>query len=432
MKISASDSPFCRIGFGCVACILVGTTIYRDKPVVLVVGKGFSAYRGYNLDELYEADRVVWLVDDDDVEPEEQHLVARHVRVDFSQDAQGQAEELIADLDGMSFDVGVCYIEGLLPWAAQFFEALGVTFIAPAQALRVRSKHELRNAFEAAGLPTPRHRRGSETELSSAQIDFPVIIKPEFGFSSIGVELIQSRDELTIYFQRKNNVEADTYVVEGLIDGREYSIEGYSRDGAITASGLTTKFKTPLPFFEELAQFCSRDIGLTDAYRALFDTAVRSLDIPTSTFHFEFFEKNGIRTPVEIGARLAGDKIPYLHRRVSGRSILLDYLGDDVTFPTVGSTGLGIVFFVPKAPGVVAEDFPPDGLAEQLGEHFVEAPAGRNVQVAPDDFFVRLGFCLVEADDIETFVTEANRRIEAYEQAAGIALHRLVSDVTRG
>lgn len=392
---------------------------------VLVVGKGFDAYRGYNLDELKAAGRTVWLVDDQPPESSNEYEIDRFFTADFSQPAHQQALDLAAEIGGIDVEVGICYIESLLPWAADFFAPLGVEFISAEQALLVRSKHQLRTAFEGAGLPTPRHRRGGRDELMSTSIEYPVIVKPEFGYSSIGVELITSHDELVRYFDRDNNVSADTYVVEAVIEGREFSIEGYARDGVVTAAALTTKFKTRLPYFEELAHYCSRLIEVSPRQREFFEKTIAALGISTSPFHCEFFEGDDVLTPVEVGARLAGDKIPYLHRRVTGRSMLLDYLGDDIVFEKEASEGLGIVFFVPKAPGVVADSFPPEGLAESLGEHFFEAPAGRTIKSAPDDFFVRLGFCLVEANTAAEFAFEANRRIDLYERASGIDLHRL-------
>lgn len=404
---------------------LKGTVGSRHENVVLVIGKGFDAYRGYNLEELRAAGRTIWLVDDEAPGSSDDYEIDRFLAVDFSQPAHQQAIDLATEIKETDVEVGICYIESLLPWAADFFASLGVEFITAEQALLVRSKHQLRAAFEAAGLPTPKHQRGERDALLSSSIEYPVIVKPEFGYSSIGVELVTSHDELVRYFDRENNVTADTYVVEGVIEGREFSIEGYARDGVITASVLTTKFKTRLPYFEELAQYSSRLINVSPRQRKFFEQTVAALGISTSPFHCEFFEKDDLLTPVEVGARLAGDKIPYLHRRVTGRSMLLDYLGDDIAFEREKSDGLGIVFFVPRAPGVVANSFPPEGLAETLGEHFFEAPAGKTIKIAPDDFFVRLGFCLVEANTAKEFALEANRRIDIYERASGIDLHRL-------
>lgn len=404
---------------------IMGRTESCTETIVMVVGKGLDAYRGYSLEELKAAGKAVWLVDDEVPSPSENHGIDRYFTVDFSEAARQQALDLVAAIRGMNIAAGVCYIEGLLPWAADFFAILGVPFISAEQALLVRSKHRLRTTFEQAGLPTPPHQRGEQHDLLAAQIEYPVVIKPEFGYSSIGVELITSHEELVSYFDRENNVIADTYVVEGVIEGHESSIEGYARNGVITAAALTTKFKTPLPYFEELAQYSSRSIEVSIRQRQFFKKTIAALGISNSLFHCEFFEKNSVFTPVEVGARLAGDKIPYLHRRVTGRSMLLDYLGDDVVFDKVESNGLGIVFFVPKAPGVVSDHFPPEGLEDELGEHFFEAPQGKKIKVAPDDFFARLGFCLVEADSIEEFVGEANRRIALYERASGIDLHRI-------
>lgn len=400
-----------------------------NKPTILVAGKGYSAYRGYSLVELNDAGFDVWLCDDEELTTAEGLLVQQYMKVDFAQDPVSEAKRIFTRLEGIEFLRGVCYIENLLPWAAEFCHEIAVPFIDPAAARRVRSKYAMREAFAAAGLNTPWHVVGTAAELPAANVRFPAIVKPEEGYSSIGVELVTDHAQLREYLGRSNNVRSDSYVLEGIVRGREYSIEGYIRDGAVVTSGLTYKFKTRPPFFEETGQYCSRSTKIPAEYERLFAAAARSVGIESTIFHFEFMVDGDVLTPIEIGARLAGDKIPYLHRRVSGRSILLDFLDQSVEYPRTEQQGIGIVFFVPTKAGTVSDSFPPAGLEAELGECFFECASGKVVQTAPHDFFVRLGFAIVPAETIEDFVVRANRKIDLFEHGSGIELHRLELDV---
>lgn len=400
----------------------------KGESCVLVVGKGYGAYRGYALEEMRDARVRVYLCDDEDLESDEADLVEGILRVDFGRPPEQEAQRLASLLADTRFDKGLCYIENLLLWAATFLQRLGIEFADPELVRAVRSKHLMRRAFAVAGLPTPGNQVGEPVELLAADLEFPLVIKPEEGYSSIGVELVGSRQYLQEYFARDNNAKADRYVVEQVVCGAEYSVEGYARDGEVVATGLTTKFKTAAPFFEELGQFCSRETGVTEAQGELFAAAVRAVGLDSSVFHFEFIDDGATLTPIEIGARLGGDKIPYLHRRATGRSLLLEYLGHSVPYPRTSDPGVGIVFFVPQEPGVVSEAFSPAELRAELGESFIECGPGKVVRTAPDDFFVRLGFAVLTAPTAEEFTARANAKVELFERAVGVGLHRLCLD----
>ncbi|TCK65760.1 ATP-grasp domain-containing protein [Curtobacterium sp. PhB136] len=392
---------------------------------VVVVGKGHFAYRGYNLEELKDAGVRTILVDDDPLSNEEAVLIESLLSVDFTATPEDEALRVQSALPDGAVR-GICYIESLLPWAARFFAAIGVDFLSAEQAVAVRSKSALRKAFEVAGLHTPWNIKGTPSDLLAHDaLEYPLIVKPDDGFSSIGVELLASHDELVRYFARDNNVNAEQYVLEGVLDGAERSLEGFIRDGEVSVIGLTTKFKTSRPFFEELGHYIDPAVAPTPAHVDAVAATMRAMGISTSPFHFEFFEHHGDLLPVEVGARPGGDKIPYLHRRASGKSLLLTYLDKDHAYPSESPSGVGIVFFVPAEAGTVVADFPNETVARALGEHAFEAHAGKAVQAAPEDFFARLGFAVIVAPTVDEFLRNANERIDLMERAAGIALHRL-------
>lgn len=397
---------------------------YLQDTTVLVVGKGFDAYRQYTLEELHQADIPVWLVDDEPADYE-LGLFQEHFQVNFDTSPTAEANRLNDTHSDWSKFRGVCYIEGLIPWAAEFMQSLGIPFMSTHSAATLRSKSAQRTLFTNARIPSPEQTHGTPDDLLNQTHQFPLVIKPESGYSSIGVELITDSKHLSNYFERRNNVHSDEFVVESVIDGNEYSIEGYADGNSIEPFAKTIKFKTPLPFFEEIGQYCDRRITPSDSDAELLARVLDSIGIHDGVFHLEVIDSQGTLVPVEIGGRLAGDKIPYLHRRISGRSLMLEYLGVDHTFQHIDDNGIGIVFFVPSAPGTISSYFPSTNLLQALGEHYIETNAGASVQVAPEDFFVRLGFSVVPSRNIDDFISKGNALITRFEDETGVPLHRL-------
>ena len=164
---------------------------------------------------------------------------------------------------------------------------------------------------------------------------------------------------------------------------------------------------------------------LNDSERALFSQVVTALEINNSILHLEYFDSQGKLTPVEVGGRLGGDKIPYIQRRANGKSLLLEYLNIRHNFKMSSDVGIGIIFFVPSESGKVISTFPSKKLIAELGEHFIETKAHAEIQVAPEEFFVRLGFKVLNAASIDEFVQRGNEFISLFERESGIKLHRL-------
>jgi len=192
---------------------------------VFVIGKGHSSYRIYNLEELHQAGVRIWLFDNEPLDSAEKKLVYKYYSVDFEGNAAQQAASFAKEFEVPPVDFGICYIESLIPWSAEWFSHLGVKFLSPAEAQKVRSKYQMRAAFAHAGMRTPRYFRGTPSQLLDTELEFPVVVKPEYGYSSIGVELICDARELSVYFKRDNNVRSDTYIVEGQVTRAEHCTE---------------------------------------------------------------------------------------------------------------------------------------------------------------------------------------------------------------
>ena len=81
--------------------------------------------------------------------------------------------------------------------------------------------------FEAGSVPTPRgirlEKNGEKQELSAAGLEFPVIVKPCCGGSSVGVSIAENGEEYRKALEEAFAYE-DQVVVEEFIRGREFSV----------------------------------------------------------------------------------------------------------------------------------------------------------------------------------------------------------------
>ena len=81
--------------------------------------------------------------------------------------------------------------------------------------------------FEAKGVPTPKgvtlQKGKCSSELSDYDMDFPVIVKPCCGGSSVGVCIAKNQEEYETALEESFSYENEA-VVEQFIEGREFSV----------------------------------------------------------------------------------------------------------------------------------------------------------------------------------------------------------------
>ncbi len=218
-------------------------------------------------------------------------------------------------------------------------------------------------------------------------------------------------------------------LVESFLDGKEYSLEGFVDEKSVAhCVGKTFKYKSDLPYFEELGQFVDpKAVEHTIEERTLLSSSACALGIKNSAVHLEYIENGGIPTVVEVVARLGGDKIPYLHGIVSGRSILLELLGDKTqVYEKMINTGAGIVFLVPSEQGTIKSDEIPicDDMVEECRLFF---EPGCFVTCVPESYFTRIGYFIIRSESKEKFTEQANYLIQTFEDSLGVKLQRLIN-----
>ncbi|MEP6713981.1 MAG: ATP-grasp domain-containing protein [Terriglobia bacterium] len=197
--------------------------------------------------------------------------------------------------------------------AALTAQALGIPWHPPDATLLCRDKHAMRERFDSAGLPVPRHARiepGSGALPPGLQ--YPCVLKPLHLSASRGVIRVDSPEEFAaaltrirvILNDRQAPVQAEEYV-----EGREFALEGLMSHGELKTLAIFDK-PDPLtgPFFEETIYITpSREAGdVQEAIVAATRRAVKALGLWHGPIHAEMRVNQAGVWMLEIAARPIG------------------------------------------------------------------------------------------------------------------------------
>ncbi|MBV8087003.1 MAG: ATP-grasp domain-containing protein, partial [Chloroflexi bacterium] len=166
-------------------------------------------------------------------------------------------EELVAYAAEHPFDAIVPVDDASTLIAARAAERLGLAYNSPRASLAARDKHEMRQAFAAAGVPSPEFRLVSTSDDPAAlarQTKYPCVIKPTRLSGSRGVIRADDGAGFVAAFQRIARIAeaGPDLLVERFVPGFEVALEGLLTDGRLQVLALFDK-PDPLngPFFEE-------------------------------------------------------------------------------------------------------------------------------------------------------------------------------------
>ncbi len=105
------------------------------------------------------------------------------------------------------------------------FDLAGVTYTGsgPLGSALAMDKDIAKRLFEASGVPTPRWQMWPAPAGEDIQLEFPMIVKPSKVGSSVGLSVVQSRDELEPAVRLAQRYDSDV-MLEQLVDGREFTV----------------------------------------------------------------------------------------------------------------------------------------------------------------------------------------------------------------
>lgn len=272
----------------------------------------------------------------------------------------------------VALDGVITFWEEDVPTCALICARLGLPGNTPGAALAARSKYRMRRALRRAGVPVPTFRRffNRETLLEACTtVGTPAVLKPEWGSDSEWVLRVDSPQQaLATYESIRREVRVQdsiysyrtgSYVLEGLLQGPEVSVEGVVQNGQVTLYAIIDKAKMDEDSFVERGETTPSLLpaATQNEIRAMVCHGVAALGLNNSGIHAEIkITPDGPRI-VEIGARMGGDCIHALVQRVYG----IDLAGENIraalgqpVSPSAPAMGYGLSrTLVPETPGLV-------------------------------------------------------------------------------
>ncbi len=201
-----------------------------------------------------------------------------------------------------------------MPTVAFICEALDLCCNSYEVACRCTNKYEMRKALADNGVAVPYFKLTSECDQIDAEtIPYPVIVKPTDRSGSRGITLVSSAQELSKAIEDATSQSfSKEAIIEGYIEGDEYSCECISFEGKHHFLSFTKKFTTGAPNYIETGHIQPDDIPeqfKEKIISTIFD-ALSALGVTYGASHTEFrVDKSGNFGIIEIGARMGGDCI---------------------------------------------------------------------------------------------------------------------------
>lgn len=149
-------------------------------------------------------------------------------------------------------------LQGLLDYLRLPYVGSGV----PASAIGA-DKDLCKQFMKASGIRTPQSELAAADgrPQESSGIDFPLMVKPAAGGSSIGMSLVRSRDELTAALETARQVGAHKVLLEQFIPGRSVSVPVLDLPG-YTQILSTVSIDAPGDFYDAESKLDEHGLGL--------------------------------------------------------------------------------------------------------------------------------------------------------------------------
>jgi len=211
-------------------------------------------------------------------------------------------------LDGV-FTAGTDF-SASVAWVA---EKLGLPGISYATAMRATDKCLMRQAFEAAGAPSPRYAcwtgQGDPSALLESGLAFPLVVKPVDNMGARGVRRVDDAAALgqacraALALSRSSRV-----IVEEFMEGRELSLDAIVYQGTVTMCGIADRHISFSPAFVEIGHTIPTDLDTAAVLQITeaFEAGIRAIGIDNGAAKGDMkLTPRGVMIG-EIAARLSG------------------------------------------------------------------------------------------------------------------------------
>lgn len=194
---------------------------------------------------------------------------------------------------------------------ARIAEKYGFPFYSVETAQWSTDKFQMKQRFELGDVPHARGRLVKSVE-ETADMVYPVIVKPRDNSGSRGVKLCRTKEELEQSMaEALEYSKLDSVLVEEFIEGPEYSIEGLHYDGKSEVIQFTEKKTTEFPYNVELCHIQPANISDENKQkiREIVAKIGKALKFENCPSHTELkINERGIFV-IETSPRLGGDYI---------------------------------------------------------------------------------------------------------------------------
>ncbi|GAA2711209.1 MULTISPECIES: ATP-grasp domain-containing protein [Streptomyces] len=235
------------------------------------------------------------------------------------------------------FDGITTLYDPAVPFVAEAARALGLPGIPPSTAAGVQDKRLMRERLAAAGLNVPRFLKLDDgAPADAAGLDFPVVVKPAHGYSSLGVTRAEDPGRLAAVVAEVREVcrgvlgAEPALVVEEYLDGPEYAVESLAHRGEVTVLSIGYKGEPKGPYFEETVYRAPADLpaAVQEAVVREVTAAHRALGVTDGPTHTELRLRGGTEPYLlEMGARVGGSGVShYIASHVTGVDLAADAL----------------------------------------------------------------------------------------------------------
>ncbi len=191
---------------------------------------------------------------------------------------------------------------------------LGLPGIPVEAARRATNKVAMRQAFAAAGVPSPRYQpvyNAQEFMLAVEKIGFPAVLKPSNNMGARGVRLLESplsREELASIYVESAAFSAGELLVEEYMEGPELSVDALIYKERITFAGIADRILAFKPYFVETGHNMpsAHPESLLEQVREVMTAGIKALGISHGAAKGDIkVTPSGVRIG-ELAARLSG------------------------------------------------------------------------------------------------------------------------------
>jgi biotin carboxylase len=292
----------------------------------------------------------------------------------------------------------------------------------PKAAAILSNKAAMRAAFQARGVPNPPFRAARtlcKAETAGREIGMPAIVKPADGTGSAGVMQVDHIEDLPLAFtQAVKASSSKTALIERAMEGPEFWVDGFVRDGAFTVCGILGIERSvaprcfPIGVFGPVSFASEKEQELTQAATAALD----AVGFTHGCAHVEMIDTREGPRIIELAGYPTAAYLPKdLIREAGGcdgtANALRLALGEvpEVSAARACSAAL---YWIRAGSGVVTEVAGLDAVralpgVQDVAMHVKPGDTVRHIMDCADRD--RIGYVVATADNLEAAVAAAKR-----------------------